>query len=1415
MTEKEKPPSVPPTTALAFGDVVQVFSSRNETLHKQVFFISYIDHHKMKLLRDGGSAVTELRFTYDVSFGAHCLLDESIDRIRVVSKAKELGFARQLGLLPETYVDLEFNGDIPQFVTGKITHLHHDMIEITTIPAKTVLYIDFAYQGIPEHLPLRKIRIRDGPPKQQPDKVDDDGVSPHPNLSFFTEDFADASVDWNLEGEMVITTGGVEAESQSYHVLLEKQYLDADRLMETPPTTTTTALHKDGVEFVKELLNTHASYNLCERLRVLLLRPQPTVVKPPKGWIPVWDDKTLSGVNETEMRDGLIRRSSDDDHYTVGRRPANHPVSSWIVLPPSSWCTTFLLEELDLSETASLAEICEAKIIDLSGSPSDFFKKTWPHTTALHRLPANTVVPKEVRWQQQSSTAVPKRLPPVKTSSLDVVDTLAPLLEEQASLVEQFQTTYAFLDGQSSSEKWTLVEHADRGAFLTMLLRLLTVPHLTLSQEMTNSLTERMHKKMADYEDMNHVTKIKAGDCNRRVLTKRYTSLSDVHKDSHHGGEKQTAALYFDAEYDDTPYDLMKPIEEEFGNTTAKPTELEEFVAHTLIDRHNYTPKHAQEVAETMVSRKRRVKEGHYALLETANGSFYYRRTHDDKWVIDKTVDATTFIDTPTLFCNMDKVCMRDASAPLCQTPEDAQIRLRYLEQRRTLKEMQTRMTTSAFHTAKQLETEANRLRQCLKRRIILKYVDLHRFDEYHGALGQQQHADDQGGGVVESPHLALRNRILGDSNVVRRNKRLLDFVVRHCREALGTESAHWWYCNETVPAYPLVPVRLHHLALKWNPQLLSEQAVVEEGAYVDPDTGYTLSGTEFVNDEVEPEPEPEEEEDLQAPDLLRDILYTLASELLPGKKRKHGRDEALVLARELVQEIHTASQYKQVTAPRDGAPFLPYSVYRDRECILRAACALLFVYQTQVHIPGKHALTEGFPLDLDEKKGGGLSIFSALLFKLKSNKRQPWDSLNPWKESTIRQALIVRCRTLLLNKPKYESLLNIQRHKKSATGSEQQQRMSWPIEALRSKQGLEDGFAGHIAALVAQGSRKQHAALDALKSKSWIHAYSVLEEDGRRGVIEACRSWQRVADDVAKKSSVQQLSIDKEEEEEEEEKSKAASSVSYVVRDRTAWSALIRYHHLDQPGPIPDRMRALGWIKDKPPLADKTQTLDEKKSDLTDKYHVKLDLGKFNAMMKVVHQENMVRITEPKHLHKKQVGALRDLLSAMTRGKGDGGNVVLGLLFCQLLDAHVLVGKDDEDTALALMEEISIQRMSMWTLIRQSFARDQVHRIQVLLTTEPRNVNRIRNLTRLYPRLFAEQIPEMMRPDFLKVQQRLSDTIVFLELITENILDASMVDAIFVYTFFIVIQEYLRVGKNSYMSDWIANLLSGWLLLM
>lgn len=211
------------------GDIVYISAPRNAAFHQQLFYISYVDAYKIKLLQSG-SDVVELKRTADGG-----LFDESIQHIHVVSRSAERGFARQHGLLPDTYVDLEFNGDLPQFVTGKIVNLVHDMIQIETIPDKTVLFIDFAYQGIPEHIPLRKIRIRDGPPKitnHQGDEDDKDGVSQHGKNTFVDDTSNTGAVNWNDEGEMVVTGIEDDTTSRSFHVLLEEQYVEADRLMQ-------------------------------------------------------------------------------------------------------------------------------------------------------------------------------------------------------------------------------------------------------------------------------------------------------------------------------------------------------------------------------------------------------------------------------------------------------------------------------------------------------------------------------------------------------------------------------------------------------------------------------------------------------------------------------------------------------------------------------------------------------------------------------------------------------------------------------------------------------------------------------------------------------------------------------------------------------------------------------------------------------------------------------------------------------------------------------------------------------------------------------------------------------------------------------------------------------------------------------
>jgi hypothetical protein len=78
------------------------------------------------------------------------LSDESITQIKLLSRSDEKGYARQNNLLSGTWIDIHFGGEFPSVITGKITNLEEDMIEITTFPERRVIYIDFEYKGLPQ-----------------------------------------------------------------------------------------------------------------------------------------------------------------------------------------------------------------------------------------------------------------------------------------------------------------------------------------------------------------------------------------------------------------------------------------------------------------------------------------------------------------------------------------------------------------------------------------------------------------------------------------------------------------------------------------------------------------------------------------------------------------------------------------------------------------------------------------------------------------------------------------------------------------------------------------------------------------------------------------------------------------------------------------------------------------------------------------------------------------------------------------------------------------------------------------------------------------------------------------------------------------------------------------------------------------
>ena len=139
---------------LKLGDIILISDPTNEILNDNVFLIEYIDPTKIKLINGDTLEPQLLRITPEGIIG-----DGNITSIKIISSNPNLGFARQNGLVTGTWVDIYFGGDIPTIITGEITNLEEDMIEIKTTDNDTI-FINFAYQGIPDYMPIETFKIR-------------------------------------------------------------------------------------------------------------------------------------------------------------------------------------------------------------------------------------------------------------------------------------------------------------------------------------------------------------------------------------------------------------------------------------------------------------------------------------------------------------------------------------------------------------------------------------------------------------------------------------------------------------------------------------------------------------------------------------------------------------------------------------------------------------------------------------------------------------------------------------------------------------------------------------------------------------------------------------------------------------------------------------------------------------------------------------------------------------------------------------------------------------------------------------------------------------------------------------------------------------------------------------------------------
>ena len=399
------------------------------------------------------------------------------------------------------------------------------------------------------------------------------------------------------------------------------------------------------------------------------------------------------------------------------------------------------------------------------------------------------------------------------------------LLLEKEDVLKKCLTGYKLPNRELVEEKYSsqeilkLMLDFDNGVLLTQLIASLLTSLMT-PNNLATILEEGGSSEQYDDSDKNE--KIKAKDCNQRVLTKKYTSVVDLQKDNH------LDEVYYDEDFDDTPYYIMEKYKQQ--QKEKLPEKFPGWLKEVLVEKHDCPESMAQEMAERLVANKRLVQEGEYCILEISpklpknvdiddlseserekvdlevdmrkKMKFFQRKK--GYWVEDKDIDEESFMDSSTLFCNLSKKCFQKLKSPIgsdvCESTKDAERRLGEATRKKALKEFDRRYELSKEDNIENLEKKIIKHMKYIHRLSALNHTELYKYNNlaYHIGLGVRT-VDEN---IIRSPYLKLKDNIMGQSDFAKKQQDIMKFYEKFCREPRTTEDfkedPYFKYCKET-----------------------------------------------------------------------------------------------------------------------------------------------------------------------------------------------------------------------------------------------------------------------------------------------------------------------------------------------------------------------------------------------------------------------------------------------------------------------------------------------------------------------------------------------------------------------------------------------------------------------------------------
>jgi hypothetical protein len=576
-----------------------------------------------------------------------------------------------------------------------------------------------------------------------------------------------------------------------------------------------------------------------------------------------------------------------------------------------------------------------------------------------------------------------------------------------------------------------------------------------------------------------------------------------------------------------------------------------------------------KELANTLILGKKTVKDGDYAMLEIVSKITekmydkeesikikfpeisYYRRIKNN-WVKDNDIEENVFLDTSSLFCNINEKCYINKTkiSSVCETLDETEERIRLSTQKKILNEFDRRYDVNVEQLENTLEDTINTNLKHLKKLYDLREIQTYKYSRLAYSIGNMALNNE----IIQSPHIKLRNFILGQDDFSKKQVDICRFFDLFCREPLveqQNEEQYWKYCKDTntklLPSSILELAKAFITGLDYTKKLAEVCRIYgiisDDGdSIVDKYSGFVLRKIDFSSEEGFDEAGFRiTTNDIMEQDLGAIIVdankKTIEKRVFENESTEtifhvlstlcHNIDIPIESVDEFVLQnsvdmfdkvIYTEASYKKKSDKQlkdKGKPLQPYQNYRDETRLTIIACNLLIAIQVAIPsitskktFPGCVRSFSGFPLSGVEDLTG-IQYLACILHKTSSS-IGIWESIKKYKPEILVKRmkdifdnfimkrldvieLYTKKREYILLNPE---LISIQEH--SIT--------KWlhflpPVVTFKlskSLQNVSSDFENDLLSIIRGGnnigSHKQYDQISVIKSKMLFFGYGIFE---------------------------------------------------------------------------------------------------------------------------------------------------------------------------------------------------------------------------------------------------------------------------------------------------------------------------------